>query len=142
MESNSTIWLRPLNIGLLQSMVFERLANEPNAVLVVRGDIAELPVPSEFVCPLPAENEVIASTPRHKAFKLNHESWRLLCSALKEADWVSERLSEMEITVGGNSAFLVGDSFHPECVSLRQAAPKNLSKKLEEAHAASVYRVA
>jgi hypothetical protein len=123
-------------------MVLERLAKEPNAVLVVRGDLADLPLPQEFACPLPAENVVVASRTRQSAFELNHQSWRQLCSALQEADWLSERLSEMEITIDGNSAFLVGDSFHPECVSLRQAAPKNLSRKLEEAHAASVYRVA
>ncbi len=123
-------------------MVLERLAKEPNAVLVLRGDLAGLPLPPEFACPLPAENVLVPSRARHKAFKLNHQSWRQLCSALQESDWLAERLCEMEITIDGNSAFLVGDSFHHECVSLRQAAPKNLSKKLEEAHAASIYRVA
>lgn len=104
---------------------------EGDAVLVLEGQTDQLSLPLDQKCPIPIsfKSEAPASANRI-ALRIGVGSGRSIAGALRSSQNWKAKVEAMQIFVAGARAFLAGDSFHGECISIWPGAPTDLVAKL------------
>ncbi len=100
-------------------------------MVVLEGRLGWVALPPKSLCQLPPMFERESpGAPDCVAIRLERGSAVSLFEALLDTpDW-SERIEAMQIYRNGQRAFLAGDSFHEECISVWPAAPADLLDQL------------
>ena len=124
-------WIRPLDLNKLIEQVLTEL--EGVAIVVLEGQVDQLNLPRSQQCLVPPtfKSEAPDSAGRI-ALRLGPGIAATIMNALHQSqDWV-KNIEAMQIFVNGQRAFLAGDSFDSECISVWPGAPVNLVSRLVE----------
>jgi hypothetical protein len=130
MSQTAAIWVRPLNLLGLVSAVLR--AMEGNSVVVLEGNLKTLELPSDQTALPPSFKSESTGAPDCIALSLERGDAQALIEILtKSRNW-SKLVDAMQIYRGGQRAFVTGDAFHDECISIWPAAPLGLVAELTE----------
>jgi len=121
-------WIRPVNLqGLLKEVL---VSLEGEAVVVLEGDSQALPHPDNLKCSVPIEFKSEAPGADVVALSLRKGNAMPMFLAITQSEGWPTNIVAMQIYKHGHRAFLAGDSFHEECVSLWHGASNTLIETL------------
>ena len=129
-------WIRPVNLeGLLKEVL---LSLEGESVVVLEGELQGLPYPDDLKCSVPVDFKSEAPGFDIVALSLNKGNAIPLFQAITRIQGWPTNIEAMQILKRGQRAFLAGDSFHEECISVWPAAPSELVNELASKQLASL----
>jgi hypothetical protein len=130
MNQIAVIWIRPLNLSGLVAAVLRAL--EGNSLVVLEGDLQTLNLPSRQIeLPSAFRSESPGATDC-VALPLEHGDAQALIDALTNSCNWSALVDAMQIYREGQRAFVTGDAFDEECISVWPGAPVGLVAELIE----------
>jgi hypothetical protein len=123
------IWIRPLDRTLLVKAVLASL--EGDSIVVLEGDLRSFAFSTDTQVALPPSfQRESPDTPNCIALRLDRGDAQRVFRTLTGTPGWSGRVEAMQIHHKAARAFVAGDSFHDECVSLWPAAPQGLLERL------------